>query len=282
MERRRTLLLPAVLALLAGTAAPAAAVDQGRGSAGYCQDASGVTVVVDFQQLGGDVLIRCARGEQESGLAALRNAGIEVTGTQRWGPAFVCRLEGKPGSDSEDCVDTPPASAAWMYWTAANGGTWASSQYGAMNRKPPLGSFEGWSFSKDRTAGSNPPPRIGPVRPGQRAEAPPPADVQHGAIPGREGAPRSAAPPSAPPSPATPAASSATPGTVSPSASGPPPSSVGGVAPGGVTWTGGQGVSSPTADESGFPWGALIGGAGALLLGSAAAYVARKRARASG
>ncbi|MDI5982753.1 ABC transporter substrate-binding protein, partial [Amycolatopsis magusensis] len=64
-----------------------------------------------------------------------------------------------------------------------------------MNRKPPLGSFEGWSFSLGKTAQTNPAPRIGPVRPGQAVEPPPPADQQNGAIPGRDGVP--VAPPAA-------------------------------------------------------------------------------------
>ncbi|GAA4547331.1 ABC transporter substrate-binding protein [Amycolatopsis samaneae] len=281
-EQRKYLVLPAVCVALAGAAAPAAAVDQGRGGPGYCADGDGVTVVVDFQQLGGDVLVRCARGAQESGLAALRNAGVEVTGTQRWGLGFVCRLEGKPGPGSEDCVDTPPASAAWMYWTAPNGGSWESSQYGAMNRRPPPGSFEGWSFSKDQTAGTNPPPRLGPVRPGQPVEAPPSSQVWQSAIPGREGAPKSVPSSASSPSSGAPASSSAAPGPASPSVSGPPPSTVGGVAPGGVSWTGGQGAAAAAVEDRGFPWGALIGGVGALLLGTVAAFVARKRKRASG
>ncbi len=141
------------------------AIDHSRGTPGYCPDADGVTVIVDFQELGGDTIIRCAPGDQETGHAALKNAGIEIAGTNRWGEAFICRIEGKPGPESEPCIDTPPASAYWSYWHAPNDGTWTYSQWGVMNRKPPPGSFEGWSFSKDRTEDTNPPPRVAPVRP---------------------------------------------------------------------------------------------------------------------
>ncbi|WHT22598.1 prenyltransferase/squalene oxidase repeat-containing protein [Crossiella sp. CA-258035] len=165
---RRFVALTCVL-LLSGSAV-ASADPSVKGSAGYCPDGNGVTVVVDFQELGGDTQIRCAPGEQESGLAALENAGFIVEGTQRWGKAFVCRIEGKPGSDTEPCVNTPPANAYWGYWHASNGGQWTYSQFGATGRKPPLGSFEGWSFSKDKTSTTNPPPRLAPVRPAPAVE----------------------------------------------------------------------------------------------------------------
>ncbi|GAA4011072.1 hypothetical protein GCM10022247_36760 [Allokutzneria multivorans] len=161
---RRALALLTCCLLICGFTLPAASA-QPKGTEGHCPDGNGVTVVVDFQELGGDTLVRCAPGEQASGLTALENAGFEVTGTTRWGKAFICRLNGKPGPDTEPCVNTPPASAYWGYWHAPNGGTWTYSQQGATNRKPPLGSYEGWSFSKDRSASDNPPPRVAPVRP---------------------------------------------------------------------------------------------------------------------
>ncbi|GCD97690.1 flagellar hook-length control protein FliK [Embleya hyalina] len=146
--------------------APAAyAIDPTKGSAGVCPNANGVTVIVDFQELGGATLTRCAPGDQATGLAALKNAGFQIQGTNRWGEAFICRIEGKPGVDTEPCVNTPPASAYWSYWHAPNNGTWTYSSWGASARKPPLGSFEGWSFSKDKTDTTNPPPRVAPTRP---------------------------------------------------------------------------------------------------------------------
>ncbi|MGC0417397.1 hypothetical protein [Embleya sp. AB8] len=146
--------------------APAAhAVDTSKGTPGYCPDGNGVTVVIDFQELGGTTIVRCARGDQATGHAALKNAGIEIAGVARWGEAFICRIEGKPGANSEPCIDTPPASAYWSYWHAPNGGSWTYSQWGVLNRKPPLGSFEGWSFAKNKTETTNPPPRVAPARP---------------------------------------------------------------------------------------------------------------------
>jgi len=130
-----------------------------RQAAGACAGNSGVTVVVDFQELGGGVNVVCATGAVSSGLDALSRAGVSYQTTQRF-PGFVCRIAGKPANDP--CVNTSPASAYWAYWLAAPGGTWCYSTLGAGNRKPPPGTFEGWSFALDRTAAEIPPPRFTP------------------------------------------------------------------------------------------------------------------------
>jgi hypothetical protein len=153
-------------AMVTGAVAPVSAATPAlAGTAGYCPTASGVTVVVDYQALGGTTEIRCAPGAQATGLAALQNAGFTVAGTQRWGLAFVCRINGEPTAATEPCVDTPPASAYWSYWHAANGGTWTYSAVGASTYQPAQGSFEGWSFSTNAGPDTNPPPRVTPVRP---------------------------------------------------------------------------------------------------------------------
>ena len=64
-----------------------------------------------------------------NGLQALDAAGFTLTGTQRQGLAFVCRINGRPAADeklatdgnpdyTEQCVDTPPPDAYWAYWYA--------------------------------------------------------------------------------------------------------------------------------------------------------------------
>lgn len=181
-------LLPGVLLTGAvGVAAPAAAiapaVDQSRGLPGFCPTGTGVTVVIDFQQLGGETLVRCNPGATPgTGLDALKGAGIQVAGVQRWGEAFICRLENRPSaveavpmkSDPgyhEACINTPPAQAYWSYWTAGNNCGWQYSQWGVKNRDAIPGGFEGWSFSLDAGTLSNPKPRIAAVRPGSGGSA---------------------------------------------------------------------------------------------------------------
>jgi hypothetical protein len=275
--------------LLATTAVVPARPAQAAGLAGACPDADGVTVVVDFQDLGGQTLVRCAAGPQSTGLAALKNAGFSVTGTNRWGEAFICRINGKPGPDSEPCIDTPPASAYWSYWHAPNGGSWTYSQLGVAGRTPPPGSFEGWSFALDSTATGASPPRVAPRRAAPPAD-PPPADPPPGDPPPDSGTVGGQDEGGAPPA--------AAPNTGQPPAAGPPPP------PASPTGPAGSPIATPTGATAGGPTsrpppvpsdldstasgpdpGAPAGmaiGLGLLLALVVAAVVTARRRRASG
>jgi hypothetical protein len=177
---RRALVVAAAAALsVLGPAASASADEAGK--PGYCTDDAGVTVVVDFRALGGDVVVRCAEGPGGhgfTGLDALAGAGFSVAGTQRWGMQFVCRIQGRPtahedleipGNDTyhEDCDDTPPDAAYWTYWYAPNGGPWKYSSVSAASRTTIKGGFEGWSFHLGSDSAAAP-----PVAPRHAVEAP--------------------------------------------------------------------------------------------------------------
>jgi hypothetical protein len=159
-----------VAAAPAGAGAPGA---EAAGKPGFCPDDGGVTVVVDFTELGGDVVVRCAPGSTGSGIDALVDAGFDVEGTQRWGTAFVCRLEGHPAADlkldveddpgyQEQCVDTPPTSAFWAYSYADDGEDWTYSSQGASNHQAIEGGFEGWRFVLNHGPTE---PAVAPTRP---------------------------------------------------------------------------------------------------------------------
>jgi hypothetical protein len=159
---------------------------------GQCTDNVGVTIVVDFQDLGGGVNLACAPGQVRDGLDALTRAGVSWEGTKRF-PGVVCRIAGKPGSDTEQCVNTPPANAYWGYWIASRGGQWCYATVGAANRTPPPGTVEGWSFVKDKP--DAPPPRYAPP-PASPGDPPPhPIDASDCGAP---------APPPPPPPPQPP------------------------------------------------------------------------------
>ncbi|MFK0247840.1 ABC transporter substrate-binding protein [Amycolatopsis azurea] len=172
----------AAIFLIAATAPSAHAVDQSKGYPGFCKDATGVTVVVDFQKLGGTTIVRCnPQTTRGTGLDALKGAGFQIAGVQRWGESFICRVENRPSAAEnipiagrekyrELCVDTPPAQAYWSYWHASNNCVWDYSQWGVKNRDFIPGGFEGWSFSLNATAQSNPVPRISAVRPGTESQ----------------------------------------------------------------------------------------------------------------
>lgn len=179
-----TLVVPAVVL---GPASPAAA----DWVPGVCSTNDGVTVIVDFQGLGGGVVTRCALGAQSDGFAALANAGFVVTSAAT-SPGFLCRIDAKPGPSTDDCVVPSPVAATWAYWTAKRGGSWAYSQVGARNPgTAPTGGVQGWSFSD----GTNPPPRSAPPGPVIATSAPP-ATQPPGPAP--TVAPPGATPPSAP------------------------------------------------------------------------------------
>ncbi|MFD8494007.1 hypothetical protein [Amycolatopsis sp. NPDC059657] len=223
-------------------------------TAGYCTTDGGVTVVVDFRELGGDMLVRCAPGAQRSGLTALQSAGITVATLE----SGVCRLQGKP----ETCE-----AGQWSYWNAWNGGTWTASQRAASSSMPPQGTFEGWSFGKAA-------PRFTPSRPVQPASPPPPtprSQEQHGGTnPGKGGgvpvvpAPK---PQAAPSSSAAPSSGSA------PPSSSTPEDAVDEEVPPGSQQPKAQAKPTETAE---FPWALLIG---AIVLGKVIAFFAWRRKR---
>jgi hypothetical protein len=192
--RKLTRLVASLLAL-AGLGLTLPACDPGYDGICTGDDAlTGVTIVIDFQELDGlggadaPTIVRCSPnpnpGTDRTGIQALQDAGIDVTGTQRWGLGFVCRLEGRPSATeplpvagnpgyTEQCINTPPAAAYWGYWHATGAGdTWTYSSYGALNRNVVPGGFEGWSFSLNRTASTNPPPGVTPRNPAVDPGAP--------------------------------------------------------------------------------------------------------------
>ena len=155
---RLAILAATVIAVgsLAGPSAPPVAA-----SSGPCPGTTGVTVVVDYQALGGGVVVRCAPGSPSTGFKALTAAGFTIAEVQNV-PGFLCRIDGRPSPAQQACINTPPAAAYWSYWHAARGGTWSSSAEGAKTRTPPPGSVEGWSFSDDGSPGEASPPGIAP------------------------------------------------------------------------------------------------------------------------
>lgn len=116
--------------------APAAA------ATGTCD---GVIVVVDFTDLGGELQVGCAEGDQASGRDALVAAGFTSTDSQ---PGFVCAINSMP----DPCPETFQGSF-WSYWHSAPDGEWASYQVGADSSTPAHGEIEGWRYND----GSTPP-----------------------------------------------------------------------------------------------------------------------------
>lgn len=149
MLRRIGLLVGLGLALVAVPAA-GAADDANRA----CDNDQDVTIVVDFGSLGGGVNVRCGAQPISNGFDVFRRANVSYETVS--GSDFVCRIAAKPGPEAEDCANTPPGDAYWSYWYAKRGGEWKYSNVGPASRKPPPGSFEGWTF---KTGDDAEPPR---------------------------------------------------------------------------------------------------------------------------
>jgi hypothetical protein len=149
-------------AVLAGALVPAGAPAAVAG--GPCPGARDVTVVVDLSDLGGGLEVGCAAPGRMNGVQALQRAGFTVSGTQRQGLAFVCRIDGRPAPDErlatqstpgyrEQCVDTPPTDAYWSYWYADSSGPWVYATAGPSGHDAVAGGYEGWRFELNRPQG---------------------------------------------------------------------------------------------------------------------------------
>jgi len=149
-----------------------------QGHKGYCtsEDRDSVTVVVDYGDLGPQPTIGCAYGlpEHATGMDALTALGITVEEVART-PGFICRIDGSPsagqvvpipGNDDyeETCVNTPPTSAYWTYWSASEGGQWTYSLMGYTLHEVVFGGYEGYSFAHN-VLPAQAAPAVPPVRP---------------------------------------------------------------------------------------------------------------------
>lgn len=135
-----TLLLP-VSALVVGTgAAPA--------HAAACAGSTGVTVVVDFHELGGGVRSVCvADGGDVTADRLFTAAGFSLRYASRQ-PGFVCRVAGVPESDP--CVNAAPADAYWALWwsTGDPGARWVYSSLGVTSLEVPEGGLVAFSWDQ--------------------------------------------------------------------------------------------------------------------------------------
>ena len=134
--RVRGLVTAAVLAAVTGltVVGPGTA----RAAAALCADAGGVSVVVDFRELGGGLATGCdADGGGKSAATLFGDAGFALEYVQRQ-PGFVCRVNGAPAAAS--CVSTPPANAYWgLYWSNGTSGSWSYSSLGVGSLTVPAG-----------------------------------------------------------------------------------------------------------------------------------------------
>ncbi|WP_210648746.1 hypothetical protein [Nocardioides sp. SYSU D00065] len=142
--------------------------------AATCASSGGVSVVVDFRELGGSTITACsADGGGRSAAAIFDSVGVDLSYATRQA-GFVCRVEGVPLSDP--CVNTSPANAYWgLWWANGSSASWTYSSYGVQSLTVPAGGSVAFSWQQDRTAGSNVPPGVAP--PVTKTSAPSPTST---------------------------------------------------------------------------------------------------------
>ena len=130
----------AATALLLGGAAVVGTLSSGPAAASPCPGTSGVTVVVEFRELGRGSAQSCVTdGGGHTADRLLREAGYALDYVQRF-PGFVCRIDGLPADDP--CVSTPPADAYWgLWWSDGTTGKWTYSSLGAGSLSVPAGGY---------------------------------------------------------------------------------------------------------------------------------------------
>lgn len=155
----------AALALVAG----AAAVPLGApsASAATCAAGSGVSVVVDYNSLGGGVVTSCvADGAGDTAASLFAAAGHSLTYAQRQ-PGFVCRVDDVPADDP--CVNASPADRFWsLWWSDGDSGSWTYSSQGVTSLKVPEGGSVAFSFDDvdgEARPGATPPRGSAPSSP---------------------------------------------------------------------------------------------------------------------
>jgi hypothetical protein len=137
-------LVAAVVLTAATTALPVAPA-----AAAACPSADGVTVVVDYHELGGGVSQVCDAGAGQYASARFKDAGFTLTRVQSQ-PGFVCRVEGKPASDP--CQNVPPQDAYWgLWWSDGKSGSWTYASQGVDSLKVPEGGYVAFSWNGGST-----------------------------------------------------------------------------------------------------------------------------------
>lgn len=225
--------------------------------AGTCPDADGVTVIVDFNSLGGGVQGTCQTdGGGQTASTLFGAAGFPLTYAQRQ-PGFVCRVSGVPTSDP--CVNTSPANAYWgLWWSDGKNGRWTYSTLGATSLTIPDGGYVAFSF--DDVDGAAPPSATPTAHTAQSPPPPPPpststtppatptAEPDPGGATGGPGGRVGSATPSGPGSPGEPGPT----GTADPTATS-PASAAPSEPPGGITTPSPGGTSGVSPSDSASP-----------------------------
>lgn len=182
MTRR---LLAALVAVLLGTAT-GAVVLAAPAQAAACAKGDGVTVVVDYHQLGGGASTTCVPGGGRKATSAFDAAGVSLRYAARQ-QGFVCQVNAKPANAG--CVQASPSDAYWSLWVSSGNGSWSYATAGVGGVSVPKGGWVAWSWQGQSGKAQ---PGVSPV--GKAAAAPAPKPSSRSTEKAPTAAPTSAVP----------------------------------------------------------------------------------------
>ena len=139
--------LARIAAAVSMTAAGVVLLPTGAAEAAACPSSDGVTVVVDFNELGGGLKQVCDQdGGGKAAADLFTGNGFPLAYVQRQ-PGFVCRVSGKPNEDQDPCINTPPADAYWgLFWSDGESGNWVYSSERAGTLNIPGGGYVAFAW----------------------------------------------------------------------------------------------------------------------------------------
>ncbi len=153
--------LPAATAVLltavTGVVLPGAAASASAAAAAVCPGATGVTVVVDYNEVGGPTRAGCAPdGAGDSASQVFPDAGFSL-GYHPRQPGYVCLVTGLP--DDRPCLENDSFWSLW--WSDGTSGEWRFANQGVGGLTVPDGGY--LAFSWHEGGGRADPPDFAPT-----------------------------------------------------------------------------------------------------------------------
>lgn len=126
-------------------AAAVVLLPQATASAAACGGSTGITVVVDSNELGAGISAGCDADGGGTAASNFEDAGYTLQESQAAGMSgFICKVDGRPADG--DCTET---DAYWsLWWSDGKSGKWTYANRGAYSLVVPDGGYVAFSWHK--------------------------------------------------------------------------------------------------------------------------------------
>lgn len=147
----------ALLAAAAGVLVPGGSAPAAAAAVAACPGAAGVTVIVDYNEIGGPTRAGCdADGGGKSASQVFPDAGFPLEYHPRQ-PGYVCKVTGLP--DDRPCLENDSFWSLW--WSDGESGRWSFSNQGVGGLTVPEGGYV--AFAWHEGSGNAQPPDVVPT-----------------------------------------------------------------------------------------------------------------------